>query len=367
MGFDVDAGGNLVTAGLAAAAVESRPGLAGDGIHCANCQTVLTGPYCSQCGQKGKIHRSIFHLGEELAHGTLHFDAKAWRTLPMLAWKPGELTRRYIDGQRARFVSPLALFLFMVFLMFFVLSLTMKSFDKDMIIDDKANAAARAEISKTVERERATQRVLADKLAAAKAAGPVGSELQAEIERNRLALKAAEATLAAVDKGIKDGKMPSVSEGIAAASKGIQIDSGWAWLDNAARKSMDNPDLSKYKLKSAAYKYAFLLVPISLPFIWLLFCWKRNVTMYDHAVFTLYSLSFMSMLFIVVAVLDHYGWEALARNLLFFVPPIHMYRQVKAAYGLSRFGAVWRTLALLFVAMLVVVLYIITVLGLSAG
>ena len=40
------------------------------------------------------------------------------RTLPMLAWKPGELTRRYIDGQRARFVSPIALFLFCVFLMF---------------------------------------------------------------------------------------------------------------------------------------------------------------------------------------------------------------------------------------------------------
>ena len=36
----------------------------------------------------------------------------------MLAWRPGELTRRYIDGQRARFISPIALFLFCVFLMF---------------------------------------------------------------------------------------------------------------------------------------------------------------------------------------------------------------------------------------------------------
>ena len=40
----------------------------------------------------------------------------------MLAWRPGELTRRYIDGERARFVSPIALFLFSVFLMFAVLS-----------------------------------------------------------------------------------------------------------------------------------------------------------------------------------------------------------------------------------------------------
>ena len=53
-------------------------------------------------------------------HGVLHFEGKIWRTLPLLAWKPGELTRRYIDGERARFVSPIALFLFSVFLMFAV-------------------------------------------------------------------------------------------------------------------------------------------------------------------------------------------------------------------------------------------------------
>ena len=38
--------------------------------------------------------------------------------------KPGELTRRYIDGQRASFVSPIALFLFCVFFMFAVVGLT---------------------------------------------------------------------------------------------------------------------------------------------------------------------------------------------------------------------------------------------------
>src|SRR5690606_37364111 len=56
----------------------------------------------------------------DLLHGAFHFEGKIWHTLPALAWKPGELTRRYIDGQRAHFVSPMALFLFSVFLMFAV-------------------------------------------------------------------------------------------------------------------------------------------------------------------------------------------------------------------------------------------------------
>ena len=38
----------------------------------------------------------------------------------MLFWRPGDLTRRYIHGERAKFVSPLALFLFAVFLTFAV-------------------------------------------------------------------------------------------------------------------------------------------------------------------------------------------------------------------------------------------------------
>ena len=42
----------------------------------------------------------------------------------MLAWCPGLMTRRYIAGERARFISPVALYLFTVFAMFAVLNFT---------------------------------------------------------------------------------------------------------------------------------------------------------------------------------------------------------------------------------------------------
>lgn len=37
-----------------------------------------------------------------------------------MIFKPGQLTRRYVEGERTSFVSPMALFLFSVFLMFAV-------------------------------------------------------------------------------------------------------------------------------------------------------------------------------------------------------------------------------------------------------
>src|SRR3954467_15812654 len=116
--------GEAVTGGMAARAVEPAAGEGqseGQGA-CLNCGTALIGPHCHQCGQAGHVHRTLGAFWHDLAHGVLHFDGKIWRTLPLLAWRPGELTRRYVAGERARFVSPMALFLFSVFLMFAVFS-----------------------------------------------------------------------------------------------------------------------------------------------------------------------------------------------------------------------------------------------------
>ena len=73
---------------------------------CLNCGTMLTGPHCHQCGQAGHVHRSISAFWHDILHGVLHFDGKVWNTLPLLVWKPGELTRRYVHGIFGRVAGP---------------------------------------------------------------------------------------------------------------------------------------------------------------------------------------------------------------------------------------------------------------------
>lgn len=46
-------------------------------------------------------------------------------------------TRRYVNGERARFVSPLALFLFTVFLMFATIGARSAEMTKDFIRDQR--------------------------------------------------------------------------------------------------------------------------------------------------------------------------------------------------------------------------------------
>ncbi len=126
---------------------------------CLNCGTALTGAYCHACGQQGHIHRTIGAFMHDLLHGALHFEGKLWRTLPMLAFRPGALTRRYIEGERARFVSPMALFLFGVFLMFAVFQMLGFTAPTDLSGDEvieatvvEARDAAASEIAATEER-----------------------------------------------------------------------------------------------------------------------------------------------------------------------------------------------------------------------
>ena len=90
--------------------------------------------------------------------------------------------------------------------------------------------------------------------------------------------------------------------------------------------------------------------------MWLLFPFSRRFNLYDHTVFVTYSLSFMMMLVIVAGLLIAVGLTALA-GFLFFVPPFHMYRQLKGAYELGRFSALVRTAVLVTFAFVAAALF----------
>ncbi|MGN6278168.1 MAG: DUF3667 domain-containing protein, partial [Sphingomonas sp.] len=144
------------------------------------------------------------------------------------------------------------------------------------------------------------------------------------------------------------------------------VDTGWAALDDGIRKANKNPDLALYKLQSSAYKYSWALIPISVPFVALLFLWRRRFKLYDHAIFVTYSLSFMMLLATVVTLLMMVGAPGwLYGNLIAFGPPVHMFFQLRGAYQLNWFSALWRTFALLVFASITLTLFAVLLLGLG--
>ena len=329
---EFEAVADAVTGGVLGRAVEPKAG-EGDGhtheSNCLNCGTLLAGPFCNQCGQHAHVHRTLGAFVHDFAHGVLHFEGKIFRTLPLLAWKPGELTRRYIDGQRASFVSPIALFLFCVFLMFGVIGLTSNTIHAST----EAKADAARELSKDQQKLAILQSQRANAL------GPAAAGFDEKIDDLKGEMTALEA--------VKDGKIDASTLRIQSELLGGISES----LGQAAK----NPELLFYKVKTNAYKFSWALIPISVPFVWLLFPFNRRFRVYDHIVFVTYSLCFMMLLLSASSLVGLVSGSV--ASLAWFVPPVHMYRQLRGTYGVSARGALWRTFALTVFAFIAISLF----------
>jgi hypothetical protein len=391
--------GALVSAGLAAQEIDAisvpdRHGAAtGTHHNCLNCGAALSASYCGSCGQPAHLHRSLWHLSEEFLHGVLHFDAKGIRTLPLLTFRPGLLTRRYIDGQRTRYVSPMALFLFCIFLMYFVFSLAAEGDSHNVVVKAEDARTAKADLAKAQQEADEEVAKATTKLEQAKQAGADLSEPQQELAAalfaKRMTAASGAVASAAIDLGSRSAaeagpgqvQPGAIEPGHTRASADAAVDRG-TWQERLAAKAkphvgepgvkgkiyraLVNPDLALYKLKSTAYKFSFMLIPISLPFLWLMFFWKRGVAMYDHGVFALYSLSFMALLFTVAALMAMMGVSgAVVALSIILVPPVHMFAQLRGTYGLGLFAASWRTLALLCICGTAFVLFLLFVVAMT--
>ena len=282
---------------------------------CLNCDTELLGAHCHACGQRGEVHRTLGAFFHDLLHGVLHFEGKIWRTLPLLAWRPGRLTREYIDGRRAAYVSPIALFLFVVLLTYLVgTALTpADAFDGIEIGGDIEEGYRDAE-------DGVSEAEAALALARDSDASPARiAILEEQLEGARSERDAIAGTIEAMGFGSAEGRATETN------------------LMKA------DPKLIAYKLQTNAYKFAWLLIPLSAPFVWLLFPFSRAFRMYDHAVFVTYSIAFMLTLAGAAILIGLAGLDWLAALLICYAP-FHLYRHIRGTYGTTRFGALWRML-----------------------
>jgi hypothetical protein len=118
--------------------------------NCPNCGEVLDdlprpARYCPACGQEAVVKAPT--LGEFLQQfGGAYFSTEGalWRTLRLLLFKPGELTRLYLIGRRKHYVLPLRLYLTISLVVLLAVRVTGGG-SVTVNLDPKAEAAVAAE------------------------------------------------------------------------------------------------------------------------------------------------------------------------------------------------------------------------------
>jgi hypothetical protein len=280
----------------------------------------------------------------------------------------------------------MALYLFTVFLMFGVFSFTTSN-----IFDSAEDSVAGDVIAQWKENNEAAQERTKDKAEAVQEQlkeDDLSPQKRAELEKKLSDLQSAQVVMDALAKGdwaalqslesnekakaaIEEAKEKAKADAAKAAAQstakggttkinGTDLNIGWPALqkrfEHGAKELKDNPALAFYKLKIASYKYSWALIPLSVPLMWLLFFWRRDIHLYDHAIFITYSISFMMMFLILLTLAAAFGVSgAIWGTALGIVPPLHLYKQLRHAYKLSRFGA-WLRLFLLSIGIFIVLM-----------
>ena len=355
--------GEAVTGGMIARAVEPGAGEAGEAgeRNCLNCGAALDGPYCRQCGQKAHVHRSVGAIAttrprhppsrrQVLAHLADAGLAAGRADPPLRPWRAGEVrladgdvpVLRLPDVRGAVDLRPVAVE---------PRQLTTAQLQHGM-------EEARTEMASDLDRAR-QNRV---RIAAGRGAALPRPARDAGADRRQ-------------DR--RDGARPGrVRSGCRARTARLSLGgrgatitnlTGWARLDYGLQKFNENPSLALYKLQSNGYKFSWLLIPLSVPFVWLMFFWTRRFHFYDHTVFVTYSIAFMSLFAILLTVLGFAGVpSAIIALAAVFIPPIHMFRQLKGAYQLHWASALLRTFLLVNFCFVTATLFFVLLLGLGA-
>lgn len=138
--------------------------LAGSG-NCMNCNTELKGPYCYYCGQPDRNFMRFFPaLLRDLMEDVLDFDSRFMRTLKPLIFKPGRLTRDFMNGRRFRYTPPLRLYIFSSIVFFLLAAVLSSDLVTTTIESQSGDGSKTVTLSSASEEEKERVREALDKL-----------------------------------------------------------------------------------------------------------------------------------------------------------------------------------------------------------
>jgi hypothetical protein len=268
---------------------------------CLNCGTELKGPFCYFCGQPDRNFMRFFPaLLRDLMEDLLDLDSRFIRTLKPLLFKPGKLTRDYMEGRRFRYAPPMRIYIFSSIL-FFLLAAVLSSNSVSFNVQDDTLI-----------------HIGADNLEDTQKVGEVLENLPESVRNNvsvEQIIQDAEDDVKRADKGeFKLGDIQFNEEPWNRETNPVDIKWLPVWLNDRINDEIEgspqkaeqingNPNLLIDKVFDILPATMFLLLPfVALIFkFWYLFAKRYYV---EHLIFSLHNHSFIFVTLILILLAD---------------------------------------------------------------
>jgi len=291
---------------------------------CLNCGTEVAGRFCQQCGQENvEVKESFFQLLRHFVEDLTHFDGKLWKTVKLLLFKPGSLTKLYIEGKRASYIHPIRMYIF-VSAVFFLFMFTGEAPVKPEGAGSKANT------SKDF-------------------ASGLQEGLELELDNDTVNYKTIAAYNAAQQKlpsSKKDNWLDAVIK-----KKGIELNEKYGGDNLKIGKALIE------KFENYFSRMLYISLPIFAFFIWVLYRRNKNHFFVDHIIFSIHIYcAFYIILFItqIVSIVNDFFSDQLSGIIAFVVPltlVFYLYKSLKNHFNQSRKKTLLKCLILILLTM----------------
>ena len=260
---------------------------------CANCGAALTGRYCAACGQEDHpLAVPLPRLILDFLSDAFQFDARIWRTLGLMLFRPGHLTREYLAGHRQRYIPPVRLYLFVSIAFFLTVGFLPAKFIQFKVPSYQLEPGAPTAATRTGGATAATAKAGA-RVPSPAAATNIGDAVRAGFAQ----------------------ALQKQSPQTAGHTRAFE-----AWLTSHSRVAKANPAKFRREFRSNFPKVLFFLIPVFALLLKLLYLLRRRYYS-EHLIFALHyhSVVFLNGLAIVLLSLWASSVPAIPEHILHWV------------------------------------------------
>ena len=245
----------------------------------------------------------------------MSLDGRIASTVPALIFRPGKVTRAYLDGKRARFVPPFRLFLISGLIFFGVLFFMGDQAGWTKGLHIVPNGEGGFDLAQSQEGDIEGER-------------PEFIREDGTIDRLRLL------------EAISDGGEPN-EETEAAVDRAVQV--------------YEHQDEFFNEIEKWAPRLSLLIFPILTFVLALLFVWRRSIYIYDHVITAIHFQSWLYLFSTLIFVLCF--WVSPIFAFAFMLAPQYcLYRTLRTVYDSGRILAFVRMNVILFTIIILLAL-----------
>lgn len=111
---------------------------------CLNCNAELHGRFCHECGQENvQLRRPIWAIPGIFLSTTFNLDSKFIRSLKYLLFRPGYLSKEFVDGKRSSYHQPIRMYLVTSFIFLFISSIAFNRVQNKVDEQTQSNIATK--------------------------------------------------------------------------------------------------------------------------------------------------------------------------------------------------------------------------------